>query len=263
MNKKENKFQYIYEKEIFTEAYDFFFQDSNIFIGAGPCSLESEAQIFQTAEFLLSNNISYIRCFPYKIRSDPYSFQGLQTEGIPIIKKLKQKYPKLKIISEVYSQEQFHSLEGITDIFQIGTRFMYHRELIELLGKKNSPCILKRGFQATVSEWLLSSEYYLARGGRKIILCERGIRTFESSVRNSFDITSILSVREQSKIPVIIDPSHILGKTSGIEAISKAALIAGYNGLLIETHPIPLQALSDKKQQLTFEQFKLFLNFLK
>jgi|GEM_PF-1543541 3-deoxy-7-phosphoheptulonate synthase len=262
MIKRNIKNDFIFKKCDFKESYRYFLKD-NIFLAAGPCALESEEQILKTIKFLISNNIEFIRVFPYKVRTSPYEFDGLKDEGIEIIKKIKDRYKNIRIISEIFSENQFEKLNSYVDIFQIGTRFMYHRDLLRLLGKHNKPIILKRGFSSTIYEWLLSAEFYLKENGKLIILCERGIRTFENSVRNSFDITSIISIREFSKIPVIIDPSHILGKRNGIEKLILASYYAGFNGAIIEVHPNPNKALSDKYQQLNFNNFSNILNILK
>ncbi|MCX8057897.1 MAG: 3-deoxy-7-phosphoheptulonate synthase [Spirochaetes bacterium] len=255
--------KYLIRKLNFIDTYKYFLNNKKNIIIAGPCSLENREQIFKTIDFLLKNGIHFIRVFPYKVRTSPYDFDGLKDSGIEIIKDIKLNFPQIKIVSEVYSEIQVEKLTNLTDVFQIGTRFMYHRELIAMLGKHNKPLILKRGFASTIKEWLLSAEFYLKEGGDKIILCERGIRTFENSVRNSFDITSIIAIREFSNIPVIVDPSHILGKRKGIDKIIIASLFAGFNGFIVEIHPYPKNALSDRKQQLDFLEFENLLNKLK
>ncbi len=229
------------------------------FIATGPCAIESIEQIEQSIDFFSSNHINYIRTFPYKVRTSPYDYQGIGDDILPTIKKLKIKY-NIKTIAEIYSQKQLEKCIDTIDIIQIGTRFMYHRELLSDLGKINKPIILKRGFNATIQEWLLSAEFYLLEGGHNLLLCDRGIRTFENSHRNSFDITSILAVREMSDIPVIVDPSHILGKRDGISKIVKSALVAGFDGFIFESHPDPKNALSDKDQQLNFTQAAELIN---
>lgn len=262
MKEEKIKKDFFISKYDFKETYSYFLEKNKKIIIAGPCSLENEDQIIKVIDFLTKNNIKTIRIFPFKVRTSPYEFDGLKDKGIEIIKKVKDKFPEIKIVSEIYSEEHLFKLKNIVDVFQIGTRFMYHRDLISTLGKNNLPLILKRGFSSTIKEWLLSAEFYLKEGGKKIILCERGIRTFETSVRNSFDITSIISIRNYSKIPVIVDPSHIIGKRKGIDKIIIASLFAGFNGFMVEIHPQPEKALSDKFQQLNFNSFEKILNLL-
>lgn len=253
---------YLYEKLDFSESTEYFFPDQNlsIFLAAGPCAIENKEMAIESIKFCNSLNINFFRAFLFKSRTSPYSFQGLGKSGLEIIKELKNTFPHIKLICEVSSSEQIAIVKDYIEIFQIGARSMYNVELLSLLGKDNLPVILKRHFGATIYEWLNMAEYYLKSGGRKIILCERGIKTFETSYRYSFDILSSNIINQFSKIPVIADPSHPCGNSSLVSNLALASLMAGFKGLIIETHPQPKNALSDSMQQISFDAFKDLYN---
>jgi len=213
----------------------------------------------ESIEFCKNIGIKFFRSFLFKSRTKIYSFQGLGKDGINILKLIKHNYPEIKLICEVSTIQQYEIIKDYIDVFQIGARSMYNTELLTFLGKENLPIILKRHFGSTINEWLHMAEYYLFSGGRKILLCERGIKSFETSYRYSFDILSSSIISKVSKIPVIADPSHPSGDNSIVSNLSMAAIAAGFKGLIVETHPDPSKALSDSKQQLNHTQFmKLF-----
>lgn len=246
---------FLYESLDFKESYEFFFEDEQFFLGIGPCALENLDMTLKSAEFCKSLNIKFFRAFIFKLRTSVYDFLGLGENGIDILKELKIHYPKIKLICEIFNIEQYEIIKDYIDIFQIGARSMYNTDLLSYLGKKNSPIILKRHFGSTIYEWLNMAEYYLYYGGRRILLCERGIKSFEPSYRYSFDILSSSIIRNISNIPVIADPSHPAGNSCYVKDLALAAVSAGFKGLIIETHPNPKSALSDSKQQLSHEQF--------
>lgn len=246
----------LYETLDFSESYDFFFKSQNdLFFAIGPCALENMKMALDSIKLCESLNIKFFRSFIYKSRTKVYSFQGLQDQGIEIIKRLKSDFPSIRLICEITSITQYDKIKEYIDVFQIGARSMYNTELLSFLGNKNQPIILKRHFGATIYEWLNMAEYYLYNGGRKIILCERGIRSFETSYRFSFDILSAGIIKKFSNIPVIADPSHPSGDSSLVQNLSMASIAAGFQGLIIETHPEPENALSDNKQQLSHDRF--------
>lgn len=229
---------------------------------AGPCSIESKEQMYQVTKILTEENISFLRGGIYKMRTHPHSFQGLGEQAINLIKNLK-KIHTLHFISEITDPRQIEILSPIVDIFQVGTRNMYNYELLKELGKQKKPILLKRAFSARIKEWLLAAEYAIQAGNEQIILCERGIRTFETSTRNTLDLTGALVAKEESSLPVIVDPSHGTGKSSLVTPMALAAAAAGLDGLLVEIHPDPAKAMSDGYQSLNFIQFKQMLKQLR
>ncbi|SFJ77403.1 3-deoxy-7-phosphoheptulonate synthase [Thermoflavimicrobium dichotomicum] len=222
---------------------------------AGPCAVESEQQLMVTAEFLASLGVNFLRGGAFKPRTSPYSFQGLGEEGLKILYKAKLA-TGLSIVSEVVNVEDVEVVAEYCDVLQIGTRNMYNYPLLKKVAKTNKPILLKRGFSATIDEWLLAAEYILSEGNFNVILCERGIRANSKYTRNLLDISAVPIIKELSHLPIIIDPSHAVGVTKYIPPVSKAALAVGSDGLIIEVHPNPEQALSDGQQSLNFEQFK-------
>ncbi len=248
---------FLYENIDFSESKSYFFSGKTlpIFLAIGPCAIENEKMIFESAQFCHNLGIEFFRTFVFKSRTNAYSFQGIGKDGIDILKKLKSSFQGLKFICEISSIEQYEIVKDYIDIFQIGSRSMYNTELLSFIGKKNLPLILKRHFGATIYDWLNMAEYYLHSGGRKIILCERGIKSFETSYRYSFDILSASIISQKSKIPVIADPSHPSGNSIFVPNLTLASLAAGFQGLIIETHPQPQLALSDAKQQLSHDDF--------
>lgn len=234
---------------------DLEFGGSSFHIIAGPCSVEELHTMEEVAKSLVKNNVKIIRGGAFKPRTSPYDFQGLGLEGLKILKEIANKY-NLAVASEIVSPEQISLFEEYVDIYQVGTRNMQNYALLKVLGEKTKkPVILKRGMSATIEEWLLSAEYILEGGNPNVILCERGIRTFEKYTRNTLDIQAVLAVRELSHLPVIVDPSHASGKYEMIEKLSLASYVVGANGVIVEIHPNPERAYSDGAQSLKLSKF--------
>ncbi|MBI2499374.1 3-deoxy-7-phosphoheptulonate synthase [Candidatus Woesearchaeota archaeon] len=229
---------------------------------AGPCSVESEQQLLEIANFLKKKNIKYLRGGAFKPRTSPYSFQGHGEEALKILKKVSEK-TGLKTVTEVLDVRDIHLINKYADIFQVGTRNSQNFSLLKELGKTSKPIILKRGFAQTVEEFLYSAEYILKEGNKEVILCERGIRTFETQTRNTLDISAVPVIKKLTKLPIIIDPSHAAGRKDIIIDLSKAAIAVGSDGLLIEVHNNPEKALSDNNQQLDFNEFSNLLKEIK
>ncbi|MBV9612014.1 MAG: 3-deoxy-7-phosphoheptulonate synthase [Acidobacteriaceae bacterium] len=221
---------------------------------AGPCSIESEEQIEQCAEIVAGAGAQVIRGGAFKPRSSPYSFQGLGEDGLRILRSAADRH-KLLVVSEVMDQVQIPLLERHADILQVGARNMQNFNLLRELGKVRKPILLKRGIAATIEELLLSAEYIMSGGNYEVVLCERGIRTFETSTRNTMDIAAIPVLKRLTHLPVIADPSHGTGKRDYVQAMARAAIAAGADGLLVEVHPDPDHALSDGAQTLRPAQF--------
>lgn len=230
--------------------------DGNLMIIGGPCAVENKSSLELIAQNIHQLGLNTIRAGVYKPRTSPYSFQGLAQEGINLLAEVKEKY-NLKIVSEITDKSQIDEFLEHIDIFQVGARNMQNFELLKALGKINKPVLLKRGFANTIEEWLMSAEYILSGGNKNVILCERGIRTFDNTyTRNTLDISSIPLIKRLTHLPIFVDPSHALGRWDLIEEISLAAVAAGADGLLIEVHNNPEVALSDGSQSLKLENFK-------
>ncbi|MCK9471056.1 MAG: 3-deoxy-7-phosphoheptulonate synthase [Bacilli bacterium] len=238
---------------------DKFEKGKDLLIIAGPCSIESEEQLLNVASKLVENNVYYMRSAFYKPRTSPYSFQGLGEAGIEIIKKIKSKYD-IKIVSEIVNINNLDLYKDYVDIIQIGARNMQNFELLKAVGKVNKPILLKRGFGNTIEEWLNAAEYIMYNGNENIILCERGIKTFENSTRNTLDISSIGVVNKLTKLPIIVDPSHASGRRDLVKSLSLAAIAAGSDGLMIEVHPSPTESISDSDQAISFSEFEEILH---
>lgn len=223
-------------------------------IMAGPCSIESEEQIFKLAEIVAKSGAKILRGGAFKPRSSPYSFQGMGEEGLKLIRQAADKYGLL-VITEVMEIAQIDIIGKYTDIFQIGARNMQNFSLLRELGRTKIPVMLKRGMSATIEEWLMSAEYILSSGNPNVILCERGIRTFEKYTRNTFDLSAIPVVHKKSHLPVIADPSHATGYRDQVPPMARAAVAAGADGLMIEIHHDPENAFSDGPQALLPETF--------
>jgi len=219
----------------------------------GPCSLESAEQISTIAEFLSKNGIRIMRGGAFKPRTSPYAFRGMGIEGLRIFSEI-AKPLGLKLTTEVMDASQIEPMYPYVDIFQVGTRNSQNFTLLDELGKTDKPVLLKRGMSGTIEELLQSAEYIFANGNERILLCERGIRTFEKSYRNTLDINAIPTLKEKSHLPVIIDPSHGIGVRRHVESIALAGLAAGADGAIIEIHPKPEKAASDGAQTLNFEE---------
>ncbi len=220
----------------------------------GPCSVESEEQIEGIAKEVKANGASFLRGGAYKPRTSPYSFQGLGLEGLEYLKKAREK-TGLPIVSEIMSADLVQRFVEDVDIIQVGARNMQNFVLLKELGKTNKPILLKRGLSATIEEWLMSAEYILSEGNENVILCERGIRTFETYTRNTLDLSAIPAIKKLSHLPVIVDPSHATGKSWMVEAMSKAAVVVGADGVIVEVHNNPTCALCDGPQSITPDSF--------
>ncbi len=229
---------------------------------AGPCAVESEEQLFTIAAFLAEKGIKILRGGAYKPRSSPYSFQGLMEDGLKLLKRVSQKYD-LAIVTEVMDLSLLDTVYPYTDILQIGARNMKNYHFLKELGKTDKPILLKRGMDATIEEWLLAAEYILMGGNQRVILCERGISTFDHATRNTMDIAAIPLIKQLSHLPIIADPSQATGNRDLVSSLSLAATAAGTDGLMIEVHNNPEAALSDGPQSLRFDQFSDLLNKLK
>ena len=228
---------------------------------AGPCSVESEEQMATVAASVKASGAAFLRGGAFKPRTSPYSFQGLEDEGIRLLTAAK-KATGLPIVTEIMSETQLDEFADV-DIIQVGARNMQNFRLLKELGHCNTPILLKRGLANTIEELLMSAEYILAGGNEQVILCERGIRTFETCIRNNLDISAIPVLKRQSHLPVIIDPSHAAGNTWMIEPLSRAALAAGADGLMIEVHNNPKAALCDGAQSLDMPQFEALMQDIK
>ena len=227
---------------------------NEIVMMAGPCSVENEDQIFAIAEIVAKSGAKILRGGAFKPRTSPYAFQGLGENGLKLLRNAADKY-NLLVITEVMESSQIHLIEEYTDIFQVGARNMQNFSLLRDLGKIIKPIMLKRGLAATVEDWLMSAEYILANGNREVMLCERGIRTFETYTRNTFDLSAIPVVHKRSHLPVIADPSHATGLRDKVLPMARAAVAAGADGLMVEVHNDPDKALSDGPQALLPEQY--------
>jgi len=228
----------------------------------GPCSVESEEQIEGIAKAVKANGAAFLRGGAYKPRTSPYSFQGLGLEGLEYLKIAREK-TGLPIVSEIMSPDLVQRFVEDVDIIQVGARNMQNFVLLKELGKTNKPILLKRGLAATIEEWLMSAEYIMSEGNEHVIMCERGIRTFETYTRNTLDLSSVLAIKKLSHLPVIIDPSHATGHSWMVEAMTKAAVVAGADGVIVEVHNNPSHALCDGSQSITPEQFSGLMDKIK
>jgi len=233
-----------------------------IVIMAGPCAVESEEQLAAAARAIKRAGASILRGGAYKPRTSPFSFQGLEKAGLEMLASVREKFD-IPVVTEVIDPHDVSMVAKYADILQVGARNMQNFALLTRIGKSKCPVVLKRGLSATVTEWLTAADYLLAEGNGGVILCERGIRTFEDSARFSLDVCSIPVVKRFSHLPVIVDPSHAAGHYSLVPALAKAALAAGADGLLIEVHPNPKEALVDGLQSLTPSDFGRLMKELK
>lgn len=228
---------------------------------AGPCSVESREQLWQTAASIKHSGAAMMRGGAFKPRTSPYDFQGLGLEALELLREAGDVFD-LPIVTEIMSEEQVELVAQYADMFQVGARNMQNFALLRKLSKTDKPVLLKRGASATVKEWLAAAEYLLEGGNENVVLCERGIKTFDTSLRNTLDLAAVALVKELSHLPVIVDPSHACGKRSLVSILSKAALAVGADGVIVEVHPQPELALSDKEQQLTPEGFAAMMTDL-
>nr|WP_092071350.1 bifunctional 3-deoxy-7-phosphoheptulonate synthase/chorismate mutase [Dendrosporobacter quercicolus]NSL49386.1 bifunctional 3-deoxy-7-phosphoheptulonate synthase/chorismate mutase [Dendrosporobacter quercicolus DSM 1736]SDM25139.1 3-deoxy-D-arabinoheptulosonate-7-phosphate synthase [Dendrosporobacter quercicolus] len=228
--------------------------NGNFVVIAGPCAVESQEQMFMTAKVIQDMGTIFMRGGTFKPRTNPYSFQGLGIDGLGILEQAKKKYNVI-VSTEVMSTEMVDVVSRNVDILQIGSRNMQNFDLLKKVGKTSLPVILKRGLSATIEEWLAAAEYIMCEGNRNVILCERGIRTFEKYTRNTLDLSAVLAVKQLSHLPVIVDPSHGTGRSDMILPMAKAAMAIGADGIMIEIHPNPGEALSDGDQSINFAGF--------
>lgn len=233
-----------------------------VVVMAGPCAVESEQQLLEAARIIKKSGASVLRGGAFKPRTSPFSFQGLEKAGLELLSRAREQ-TGLPIVTEVVEPRAVTLVARCADILQVGARNMQNYALLTKIGKSRHPVILKRGFSCTVTEWLTAADYLLAEGNSQVVLCERGIRTFEDSTRFSLDICSIPVIKRFTHLPVIADPSHAAGHYSYVPALAKAAVAAGADGLLIEVHPNPKEALVDGLQSLTPSDFARLMRELK
>jgi 3-deoxy-7-phosphoheptulonate synthase len=229
---------------------------------AGPCSVEDRGMLLETARFVAEQGARILRGGAFKPRTSPYSFQGLGEAGLRLLAEAREE-TGLRVVSEVVAPGDVELVAGYVDMLQVGTRNMQNYALLQEVGRSGKPVLLKRGMSSTVEEWLLAAEYILSQGNRGVVLCERGIRTFENSTRFTLDLNSVPLVRELSHLPVVVDPSQGTGRWSLVRPMSLAAVAAGAQGLIVEVHPRPDQALSDGAQSLDFEAFTRLMRELR
>lgn len=225
---------------------------------AGPCSVESESQMVGVAKAVKASGAAAMRGGAYKPRTSPYSFQGKGEEGIRLLQEAKQA-TGMPIVTELMSSDQLPLFLEAVDVIQIGARNMQNFDLLKKVGRTRKPILLKRGLSATIEEWLMSAEYIMSEGNPNVILCERGIRTFETYTRNTLDLSAVLAVKALSHLPVVVDPSHACGRAWMVEGMAMAAVAAGADGLIIEVHNDPAHALCDGAQSITPEQFEALM----
>lgn len=237
-------------------------KQKNTLVMAGPCSVESEKQIRETAALLKELNIKILRAGSYKPRTSPYSFQGMGLEGLRLLDKMREEFD-FSIITEVRDSTHIDDVIAFADIVQIGAKSMYDHGILRKCGKINKPVLLKRGFGTTLQEFVQAAEFILSGGNTNVILCERGIRTFETKTRFSLDLSGVAYLKEFTNLPIVLDPSHAMGYAYGVPDLARACVAMGVEGLLIEVHPNPSQAKSDASQQLNHQEFKLLYSDLK
>jgi 3-deoxy-7-phosphoheptulonate synthase len=229
---------------------------------AGPCSVENEAMIEQTADFLMKHGVRLMRAGAFKPRSSPYSYQGMGLEGLAILERVRRR-TGIGIVTELMDTDNADAVEEAADIIQIGTRNMQNFSLLKRVARAAKPVLLKRGMSATLEEWLMAAEYIMAGGNYRVILCERGVRTFSDHSRNTLDLSVIPPIKKLSHLPILVDPSHGTGKRDHVPPMSLASLGAGADGLLIEVHPNPDHAISDGVQSMDFAGFEKLLDQLR
>jgi len=235
---------------------------NDVVVMAGPCSVESREQIIETAKAIKKSGAKILRGGAFKPRTSPYSFQGLGEEGLKLLKYAKEE-TGMPIITEVMDTRNVPLVCKYADILQLGARNMQNYDLLKEVGRCKHPVLLKRGLSATITEWLMSAEYIMAEGNHNIILCERGIRTFETYTRNTLDLNAVPAVKELTHLPVVVDPSHGTGRYTLVSPMAKAAVAAGADGLLIEVHPNPEKSVSDADQTISTKRFEKLMGELK
>lgn len=251
------------KKREFRNIYEMFnIKNNTPIIIAGPCSIENFEYLDEIAAALVERKLNFIRGGAYKPRTSPYDFQGLKEDGLKILCEVSKKYGLISV-TEVVDPRDIELVGKYVNIIQIGARNMQNYELLKEIGQTDHPVILKRGMSASVQEFIFAAEYIALQGNRNIILCERGIRTFETKTRNTLDISSIPIIKNETNLPIIADISHSLGRKDIVNPIAKAVLAAGADGIIVEVHPKPELALSDSKQQLNIDEFFSLLNYIK
>ncbi len=236
--------------------------DGSLAVIAGPCSVESRDQIFRTAEVVAAGGAKFLRGGAFKPRTSPYAFQGLKEEGLRLLQEVGKEFD-LRIVTEVKDTETIDDVAQVADVLQIGARNMQNFSLLEAAGRLRKPVLLKRGMSATLQELFMAAEYLLSLGNYDVILCERGIRTFETMTRNTFDLSAVVMIKHHTHLPVIADPSHGVGINWAVAPLAKAAVVAGADGVMFEVHPEPDKALSDGQQSLTFDEYNKLITELK
>ena len=229
--------------------------DGSLAVMAGPCAVESREQLFEAAEAVKASGAQFLRGGAYKPRTSPYSFQGLEEEGLKYLAEAGER-TGLKVVTEVTEVDNVAVVAEYADVLQIGARNMQNFRLLKEVGRIDKPIMLKRGLSATLDEWLNAAEYIMSEGNSKVIFCERGIRSYEPYTRNTLDLSAVAAIKHLSHLPIIVDPSHGTGKWRMIKPMCFAAVAAGADGLMVEMHPNPARALSDGAQSLTPENFK-------
>ncbi|MGL5279812.1 MAG: 3-deoxy-7-phosphoheptulonate synthase [Cetobacterium sp.] len=235
---------------------------TDLILMAGPCSIENKEMMMEIAKVVKENGGEFLRGGAFKPRTSPYDFQGLGEEGLKYMREACDKYD-LIMVTEVMDTRDIELIEKYTDIFQVGARNMQNFSLLKELGKTDKPILLKRGLSATIREFLMAAEYIVAFGNEKVILCERGIRTFEIATRNTVDINGVALLKEKSHLPIIIDASHGTGKKSLVEPVTLGCMLAGADGAMVEIHQNPACALSDGEQSLNFQEFEILCKKMK
>jgi 3-deoxy-7-phosphoheptulonate synthase len=233
-----------------------------VVVMAGPCAVENEEQLMEAAKAVKESGASVLRGGAFKPRTSPFSFQGLEEAGLQLLAQARERFG-IPVVTEVVDPNEVNLVAESADILQVGSRNMQNFALLTNIGKSKRPVVLKRGFSCTITEWLTAADYLLAEGNDRVILCERGIRTFEDSIRFSLDISAIPVLKKSSHLPVIVDPSHAAGHYSLVPSLAKAAVAAGADGLLIEVHPNPKEALVDGLQSLNLSNFTRLMEELR
>ena len=228
--------------------------DGSLSVIAGPCTVESRDQVFRTAEAVVNSGVQLFRGGAFKPRTSPYSFQGLKQEGLRLLEEVRRQFD-LRIVTEVKDAATLDEVAEVADVVQIGARNMQNFTLLENAGRLRMPVLLKRGMSATLKELFMAAEYLLSLGNFQVILCERGIRTFETMTRNTFDLSAVVLMKRHTHLPVIADPSHGVGIDWAVPPMARAAVVAGADGVMVEVHPEPAKALSDGQQSLTFDTY--------
>ena len=248
-------------KEIDFDTFKIGGTTNNTVLIGGPCSVESEEQINASAEHLISMGLKTLRAGCFKPRTTPYSFQGMGMEGLMLLVKMREKHG-LKIVTEVRDSTHVDAIIEHSDVIQIGAKSMYDHGILKACGKQNKPVLLKRGFGTTLQEFVQCAEFILSSGNPNVILCERGLRTFETKTRFTLDLCGVAWLKEKTNLPLILDPSHAMGHAFGVPDLARACAAMNIDGLLVEMHPNPKVAKSDASQQLNFEEFKAMKNSL-